>query len=165
MATEIQNAWSERSLETDRARRDIEKSLHGIQAKIRNITRAISDHGHSRALLNQLQALELQENDARAELGKLEQNKQPVNYTRLQLADIAEQLKAELHTDDINAKRSTLRGLIARIVAQRTDDKILGVVYVNQVNGQVPPWGYDPMNVFQIDIAIRRHKAPLHKGG
>lgn len=157
MQTEIQNAWAEQSQQTDRARREIEKQLHGIQNKIRNITRAISEHGHSRALLNQLEGLELQENDARAELGKLEREKQPAIYTPAQLSDLASQLTAELQSDDIKQKRSTLRGLIARIVAQRTDDKILGVVYINQVNGNVPPWGHYPNTLFRIEVKIRKY--------
>jgi hypothetical protein len=41
--TEMQNAWNLHTHESGQARREIEKQLIGVQAKIRNITKAISD--------------------------------------------------------------------------------------------------------------------------
>jgi hypothetical protein len=160
LQTEIQNAWTSHSQENAKARRVLEKQLRAIQIKIRNITTAISNHGHSRALLNQLNALEQTEADARAELGKLESTAEPTHYTRLQLTELAEQLKHELH--DENKTRDTIRGLVARVIARRTDDQITGVMYCNQVNGQVPPWGSEAKTLFELVIPIRKYKTPLY---
>ena len=162
--TEMQNAWSTQTSENEQTRRDMEKQLAGVQAKIRNITAAISEHGYSKALLNQLSALEIQEADHRAALGKLDEMKQPEHYTRPQLNDIAAAIKADLNSDDINKKRAALRGLVSRVIAKRTDDRILGTMYCNQVNGTVPPRGSEANTLlYPISIKIRSKKAPLRK--
>lgn len=58
--------------------------------------------------------------------------------------------------------RATIRGLVARVIARRTDDQITGVMYCNQVNGQVPPWGSEPKTLFELQIPVRKRKAPLY---
>lgn len=161
---EIQNAWSTHSQENEQARRELEKQIAALQTKIRNITDAITEHGHSKALLNQLDALEIQEADLRASLGQLDSTAEPAEYTRPQLAEIAEAVKAELNDDDINKKRAALRGVVSRVIAKRTDDRILGAMYCNQVNGTVPPRGSEPNTLlYPISIKIRSKKAPLKK--
>jgi len=160
---EIQNAWASHSEENEQARRETDKRLTGVRARLRNIAKAIADHGHSNALLNQLTQLEIEEGDLRAALEALENIRQPVQYTPPQMTEIAAALKAELESHDQERKRATIRGMIARIVARRTDDQIVGVVYCNQVIGNVPPREHVSKTLlYQIAIPVRRHKAPLH---
>jgi len=160
---EIQNAWSDHSAQSDRSRRDKQKELSTVIKEIANITGAIKAHGHSPSLLKELTTLENQEADLRSTLDKYNDTA-PTIYTRPQLGDIAEGVKAELQSDDINKKRAALRGLVQRVIAKRTDDQILGLIYCNQVNGQVPPRGDELNNLlYPISIKIRSHKAPLPK--
>ncbi len=159
--TELQTAWDEQTQQTNQARRDLERRLAKVQAKIRNVTGAISDHGHSRALLNQLTSLEIDEAGLRADLGKLDSTPQPTHYTRPQLSEIAEAVKAELNGDE-NQKRAAVRRLVARIIGRRTDDQIIGVLYCYKVIGDMPPRGRESMTLFYpIEINIRKRKAPL----
>ncbi len=157
--TEVQNAWSTYTNDTDRTRHDLEKQLAGIMAKVRNVTNAIAEHGHSKALLNQLSGLELQEGDLRASLTRLENTPRPIAYERLQLEQLAEHIKAELRSDDINKTRATIRGLVARVIARRTDDQITGVMYCNWVIGQVPPREAEPKTLLEFMVPVRKRKA------
>jgi site-specific DNA recombinase len=158
---EIHNVWLERTEMDARTRMAIEHRLTAVQRKIRNITSAIAEHGYSASLSKQLAQLETQEQDIKAEIEKLQHAKEPVRYQPNELKDIAAQLKEQLHGDTV---RMALRGLIARVIAKRTDDQILGVVYCNQVNGQVPPWGNYPKTLLlDVAVRIRKHKAPLRK--
>ena len=155
---EIQNAWAVHTRESGRARRDIEKQIRQVQAKIRNVTSAITENGHSKALLNQLNILEAQESDLRSDLGKLESTARPIEYTPPQMSQIAEQIKAELQ--DESKTRAALRGVVARVIARRTDDQITGVMYCNRVNGQVPPCETEPKTLLEFAVPIRKRKAP-----
>lgn len=160
--TEIQNAWVAHSAEHEQARRETEKQLTGIQRRIRNITEAISDMGHSPSLLKQLTDLEAQQTECRSALDKLSDASAPRTYTRPQLAQIAEAVRAELNSDDINKKRVAIRGIVARVIAKRTDDQIVGVLHCNQVNGHVPPRGSGANDLlYPIQLKIKKHKAPV----
>lgn len=163
---QIKHAWAERSHTNDKARRELEKQLHSLQNKIRNITNAIAEHGSSRSLLTQLTGLEAQETELRADLARLEHTKAPIEYTPPQMAEIAETLKAELA--DENTNRASLRGLVVRVIARRTDTHITGVIYCNKGIGSVPPRGAIPITLFETDtilypikLPIRKHKAPI----
>lgn len=121
----------------------------------------IKAHGHSKTLLKELTSLEHQEEDLRSALDKYNDTA-PTIYTSPQLRDIAAEITAELNSDDINKKRAALRGIVQRVIAKRTDDQILGLMYCNQVNGHVPPRGSEPNNLlYPISIKIRSHKTPL----
>jgi hypothetical protein len=170
--TEMQNAWLTHSEESEKTRRDIEKRMSGVQRQIKNITSAIAETGHSKALLSQLEALERQETDLRIDLERVGDLTPPAHYTRPQLAEIAAALRAELCSEDIQAQRATLRGLVARIVAKRTDDQLLGVMYCIPPNykviGTVPPRGETANtlfreNTFEISIPLRSKKMPTPK--
>jgi len=106
--------------------------------------------------LNQLENIEAEH---RAELGKLDQQPQPTHYTAPQLKDLAEAIKTDLR--DENKTRVTIRGLVTRVIARRTDDQIIGIMHCNKVIGQVPPSGREAMTLFyQLVIPIRKRKAP-----
>jgi site-specific DNA recombinase len=159
--SEIQNAWSSHKDEHEGARRGIEKDLTSVERKITNITQAIAEAGHSRFLLDQLIQLEREETDLRADLEKYNDAAPPKIYTRPQMSEIAEAVKAELNSDDLNKKRAALRGLVHRVIAKRTDDQIIGVMYCNQVNATVPPRGAGANNLlYPIEIKVKKHKAP-----
>lgn len=104
----------------------------------------------------------MQETEIKAELRAVEQIHPPAQYTSMQLSELAEQIKADLHSPDIQQRRATLRGIVSRIIARRTDDEILGVVQCvplnYKVNATVPPRGYSSLTLL---IPIRKRKAPI----
>ena len=160
LQTEMQNAWQLHTQESDTTRRIVSKQLTGIQNKIRNITKAIADHGHSKALINQLNGLELQEADLHTQLARLNELTPPTHYTRPQMTELAAGIQRDL--TDPNKTRVTLRGIVTRVIVRRTDDQITGVMYCNKVIGQVPPWGTEPKTLFELQIPVRKRKAPLY---
>lgn len=158
---EIKNAWDDGLQESQRTRSEKQKELAVVVKEIANVTDAIKAHGHSKSLLTELTTLERREEELRSALADLSDTG-PTLYTRPQLADLATALTAELNDDDTNKKRAALRGVVARVIAKRTDDQILGLLYCNQVNGQVPPRGSIPKNLlYPIAIKIRSHRAPV----
>jgi len=158
---EIQNAWAVHSQESEQTRRDAEKGLAAIQKKLTNITDAIAEQGHSPALLKMLSSLEKQQADGQSALARMDEIKQPTRYTTPQLKQIAEQLKKELHGEEV---RQTLRGLIGRIVAKRTDDQVIGAIYFipHKVYKDVPPRGSAGFTLFH-NFIIQVHKRKLAK--
>lgn len=161
----VRDEWDQHSTETDKLRNDEKKKLDRVQVKIRNITKAISDHGHSSALLNQLALLEQDEKEIKFTLERLERHTPPREYTRPQLAQIAEQIKQDLHSGENQKIRGQIRGLVERIIAKRTDNEIQGLMYCIPINyqvfGTVPPRGSTPKTLFEILIPIRGKRAPL----
>lgn len=159
---EIQNAWSLHSQENDKARREQEARLRKVQSKIRNVIEAISEYGKSKALLQELASLEFTEAEGIAALGKFDSAERPMEYTRPQLADIADAVRNELQSDDINKTRAAIRSLVARVIACRTDDQIIGVLECYRVIGRVPPRGAETLTqVYPIVVKIKQRKAPL----
>jgi len=92
-------------------------------------------------LVDDLTSLESNAEDLRVRIDGMTIGDRPRRYTCPQLTEIAGGIKSELTSDDLNAKRGAVRGLVPRIVAKRTDDEIIGVMYVNQIFGNVPPRG------------------------
>lgn len=157
--TEIQTTWDQIAEQSDASARDLDKQLSAVRKRIANTAGAISEHGHSPALLKQLAELEARENDLRAQLDKLASVTRPQAYTRPQLADLASAVSASL--DDETQTRATILGIVARVVARRTDDQIIAVMYCNQVIGHVPPRGAEVMTLlYPLEIPVRRRKAP-----
>jgi DNA invertase Pin-like site-specific DNA recombinase len=158
--TEMQNAWTAHVEQNGQARRDVEKQIASIQRKINNITKAITESGHSKALLDTLATLEASHAEQRSAIAKMDDASQPKKFTPPQLKHIAAQLKEELHGEN---QLTTLRGLIGRIIAKRTDDQIIGVIHFIplKVYGSVPPRGNKGMHLFDFTIPIRKRKAPI----
>jgi site-specific DNA recombinase len=164
---EIQNAWALHANDHMESRREIDKRLATVRKKIKNITDAIEEHGSSKSLIKALDNLELQEADLRAEQTRLDEIRTPHEYTRPQLAEIAEQIKQDLHSPDIAQRRAVLRGVVERILAKRTDTTILGVMQCIPLNykgnATVPPWGHASLTLFELTIPVTPRKAPYYK--
>lgn len=159
-------------------RRALDRQLATVKKEITNLTRAIGERGHSKALLDALDQAEIRKTEIEIQLAALRESMKPLpEYTPLSMAELAEQLRADLTGDDEGVKRNLLRALITRIVAHRTDDKIEAVVYyIPPQNANTPgnargggqlgqrgsaPTGSATVDLIQVNIPVKKHKAPL----
>jgi len=103
--------------------------LSGIKRKLNNVTKAIAELGHSQALLQRLENLEIRKIRLETKIAETKTRQIP----DLPLPDIrliAKTLRPAIKAASLEEKRVILRGLIHRIDALRdkTDDKIHGVI-------------------------------------
>jgi site-specific DNA recombinase len=125
-------------------------SLESLQRKIYNLSAAIAESGHSRALLDKLETLEYQANKARLELADIKaatQKKQP-NYTDEQVKAQGQKLGEKLLTLEPSTKRTIIRGIVAEIFVDRSENDISAKIMIyldnNDDPGSTPPTPDDP---------------------
>jgi site-specific DNA recombinase len=108
-------------------RSEIRAQLVGIRRKIQNITAAIAESGHTRAMLEKLAGLEAEETSALAQATQLDQRiNQPVfKATPDQFAQWATNIGAAIENAELETLQHILRGFIQRIVVDRQENQII----------------------------------------
>ena len=134
-----QRAQQERFGNLGQERKEIQNDLNSVRRQIDNLTAAIAEGGHSRAILDRLSALEIQEADLRLRANQLkkDEEKQLPNLSDEYLTEYARQLALKLHSKDVEVRRNVLRGLVSEIKANR-NGKTLSIdviIYISANNG------------------------------
>lgn len=113
-------------------RKQYTSELGEIRRQITNLSNAIAESGHSRALLARLADLELQENSLLNKIAGLEALKvseiPPVDYDRI--PQLLKLLDTVFPTADIQRQRQILRTLVKRVDVDRDGRRIFGVLTV-----------------------------------
>lgn len=110
-------------------RKDLETRLDRFRSKIRRTVSAISEHGHSRALLEQLSQLEAQELTIQTRLAQLDRQPTAIpSISESELSQRAQNISEILATGSIIEKQTILRAFIEKITAFRDGDTIRGAI-------------------------------------
>ena len=127
----LQNEHGRALEELDQKRAEINGLLGGVRRRIANVTNAIAESGHSRAMLDKLAALEAEETGFLAQLAGLErQAASPVpNLTGEQIIDMISNLNNTLETADLETAQRILRGFISKIVVDRHESQAIGMIF------------------------------------
>jgi DNA invertase Pin-like site-specific DNA recombinase len=129
-------------------RKQVTGELGEVRRQITNLSNAIAESGHSRALLARLTDLEIQETSQLNKLAGLEALKvseiPPVDYDRI--PQILELLDNVFPTADIQLQRRILRTLVKRVDVDRDGRRIFGVltVYYPPGDDDSPPEAMPP---------------------
>lgn len=127
----LENQTSERRTQENQQRAQLTAELGEIRRQITNLSDAIADAGHSRALLKRLADLELQETDLLSRMAALEnQALQDVpQITREQLVEQIKSLDIILQNmENVQEKRNLLKHFIQRVDVDREASKLFGVI-------------------------------------
>jgi hypothetical protein len=144
MQAKIAQRYKQLAAHSATERAALRKSLNVQAKKISNLTEAIGARGHSSALLDALHAAELREAEIKTQLNRLENIAPPEQRPVQKLKEIAEQLKAALHSDDDQTKKRAINMLTARIVVTRDAAEINGTLTYMYAYGEVPPRRDEP---------------------
>jgi site-specific DNA recombinase len=126
----------------DAQRHKITSDLGETRRQITNVTDAISEQKHSRALLKRLADLEAQETRLQTELASLDADhtQLPPNEASIaQLTATLAYLEAALTSSDIQVQRSILRQLIKRVDIDRNGKELFGLITI-----YIPPGDENP---------------------
>ena len=117
--------------EMEPKRQSLNKELGTIKQKLANITMAIADLGHSRALLSKLTDLEGQEMQIRSELVEIEMiaREKPARIDSEQLKNINSALSEQILAENQTEKREILQNLVERIEVKREGKRIVGKIW------------------------------------
>lgn len=145
-------------------RKEENRSLAGLRRKIRRITGAIAEAGHSRALLDELAILEAEEAEILARLIEIDHQASAhlPDLDQTDLSNISETLLDRLESSEVSLVRDTLRGLVERIIVERESDLVRGQItyyFPPDVSNKSPP-GDDIMSLFQrpLGASVRKHR-------
>lgn len=145
----------------------LRNKLISITGKIKHVIDAISEHGHSQALLDQLSKLEQQEIDIR---NQLNQDIHLQNPEAQSIPELFKELKSQL--ENPASRNHVIRRIFTRIIAKRTDNKIIGVAYYSpqriiglsgeNLTGQLgnrvgSPTVYATDYLIQLSISIKQY--------
>jgi DNA invertase Pin-like site-specific DNA recombinase len=111
-------------------REHFNQQLQELRRKIANLTCAIADLGHSRAMLESLQELEGQEANVMASIANLDEvdRNRPERLSLDQLAQLSDNLRAALSSDDRVFTRRVLHGLVNTIIIERQGKNLAGMI-------------------------------------
>jgi len=140
--------------EMEPKRQSLSKELGTIKQKLANITMAIADLGHSRALLSKLTDLEAQEMQIRSELVEIEMiaREKPARIDSEQLKNINQALSQQILAENQTQKREILQNLVERIEVRREGKRIVGKI-----------WYYYPGKKKLMSKVSTSLGAPLHR--
>jgi DNA invertase Pin-like site-specific DNA recombinase len=127
----LQNEHGQTLEELDQKRAEINGLMGGVRRRIANVTNAIAESGHSRAMLDKLAALEVEETGFLAQLAGLErQAAMPVpNLTAEQIIDMISNLSNTLESADLETAQRILRGFVSKIVVDRHESQAIGMIF------------------------------------
>lgn len=117
------------SQQKERAKQ-LQKRLASLRASIARITSAIAESGHSKAMLQKLHALELEETETNADLQTVKRDapKPAPALTAPQIAALSKGFAALLRSRDPAVLRQVFQTIIHRITVDRTDRYIYGSI-------------------------------------
>ena len=107
-----------------------QKRLAETRRQLTNVTSAIAERSHSRALLDKLGQLEAEEADCLAQISRLNLSLETPNTvkTRAQITSQVNRLRAELETGDPERVMAVLRGLVSRVTVLRKGNMVHGLL-------------------------------------
>ncbi len=110
--------------EYKKKRQEKQKQINLLRRKIENLTAAIAESGHSKAILDSLAEHETEVADIQKEIEEIKKKEeQPLeNYSDEELASYSMYLAEELQSRDIDDRRRVLRGLVYEIIVDRFED-------------------------------------------
>lgn len=124
-----------------------------LTKQITNITNAIAETGHTRALLEKLEKLESEHEALLIEARTLDTETPPYEpLSKDDLATLSEKIIAQLETANPEQIRAILRGFIKKIRVQKKDGAIIGTITY-----------YYPFNGTSLPISQTPVGAPLHR--
>jgi len=128
--TEMQKHNQTASAQVDEERASLTAQLAPVRKKITNLTNAIAEKPHTRALLQKLESLETEEQQILQKLSDLKtRNITPVIIpTPQQAANAAHHIQTQLKSKDPETIRQTLLGLIHQITIDRIGKQIIGKI-------------------------------------
>lgn len=109
-------------------RAEIHTLLPGVRRRSANVTNAIAEGGHTRAMLDKLSALEAEETGLLAQLAELDRKaKLPLpDLSMAQITTLASDIHSALEAVDLGTVQRILRGFITRIVVDRQESADCG---------------------------------------
>lgn len=125
-------------------RKELSTRIENLRRQISNLTKAVAEHGHSTALLNQLTGLETQEYELKDELAQIDillQSK-PEPFSAKRIQRLADQFDQILATGTPEQQRQALSGWISHLVVERIDKKriLIGLdIFIPPHPGPDPP--------------------------
>lgn len=161
---QVQAAWVDILKDLENKRTALHGPLIGIRRRIANLTDAIAEAGHTRALLEKLYNLEAEEMDLRAQLAELDrQADSPApELSSEQISRTLQDIQAILANGDLQARQHLLRGFVERITVDRDGNKIIGVItyyYPPSVEQNHSP----PDDSLSVPLSRSPLGAPFHR--
>ncbi len=148
----------------------------GLRRRIANITNAIAEVGHSRAILEKLTTLETEETTLLSQIADIERQtaNPPDRLTPAEIATASDKLTTLLESGDLPTMQQILRGIIHRITIDRHDNTVIGQITYHlhtspresDVTISSPPLGAPPHSniTFTIDFTLQvNSKKPLRQ--
>ena len=107
-----------------------QKRLAETRRQLTNVTSAIAERSHSRALLDKLGQLEAEEADCLAQISRLNLSLETPNTvkTRAQITSQVNRLRTELETGDPERVMTVVRGVISRVTVLREESMVRWLV-------------------------------------
>lgn len=122
---------SGRLKEQELQKKSLIAQLSKTRRRITNITEAIAAAGHSKALLDRLNEMEIQETDLRTRLSELNNSSiQPIPEIKDEkLLEVIQELKENIQDADADLLRSILRSFIDHVDVYRDGNELHGMIY------------------------------------
>jgi hypothetical protein len=160
-----QAALNESTAQTDidREIKAENKRLAGLRRQIRRVTDAIAESGHSRALLDKLAVLEVEEAEIMARLVQIDRQKlvQAPSMSIQELGELSKNLMSQLYDADPASARQVLRGLIERISVERDGKELHGFMtcyFPPEAHNKAPPEDITAsISLPSLGVPVRRH--------
>jgi DNA invertase Pin-like site-specific DNA recombinase len=128
--TRVQKHYKLMGDQTEGQRVKLRRELRDAERHITNLTNAIAERGHSKALLDSLHKAELQGATLRIQLEEMERGiHPPEELDPITLKALAEEVKDALHSDDLHKKKLAIHMLTSRVIVSREDAQVHGVLY------------------------------------
>jgi hypothetical protein len=126
----IRASRDESTTQIDEQRRELSNSLAGLRRRIAHLTEAITESGHTRALLEKLAGLESDETINMARLAELDPHAEAPtpDLADDQLIHMAEHFPNILLEGDLQTLQAILRGFVEKIMVDRNKNIIMGVI-------------------------------------
>jgi DNA invertase Pin-like site-specific DNA recombinase len=148
----IQRRQSSRQDELSQRQKELQRDMFNLRHQIDNITAAIAERGHSRALLNRLETIESQEAEIKTAINQIKKTMGQAlpSFTDQQLASRANKLAQLLIEGDQQTRRHVLHSLVQSIKMDRQENLLIGeiVIYFDPSpdgdNSNLLPGGNDP---------------------
>lgn len=168
--------------EQQRDQKKITRELGEVRRQQTNLTTAIAETGHNRAMLNRMADLEIRETELLNQLTRMQaaaqREVQPVDRVGTQM--IVDYLRNQFPQDDIQTQRAFLRGLIKRVDIDRDDRHVFGKmeIYIPESNktapslraaggsekyariSSTPPGAPRYTCIFEISVISKRYEKP-----
>ncbi|MBI5964895.1 MAG: recombinase family protein [Chloroflexi bacterium] len=121
--------------------KDIQKQITALRRSIANITEAIAQRGHSKAMLAKLSDLETQEVTLQSQLNSAKTNIPTSDppFTEEEIIFFSKRLVSRLQSKDPAIVRNVLLGTIHQVIVDRTPNNIIGIIQIHSPHESLPP--------------------------